>query len=248
MLGAFLCLVWWGAPVNELLGGVSPAAQAAWAAAVGAVLAGLAFRPGGPRGGGRSAAPLLACALVLADAAAAPTAAYVLRAPFVARDTALAFGLAFLLYAVSYLRPARRSTAEPAWLRSLLVVFVGLFGAAGLFAATDEYARAVGVDEAELTAARLDERRGVVVFSEHDLGLAPVGRCKPVRGRNQAFRLRCDGLRLFVQTPRGLLVISSTWSRADGIGRNDRMIVIPVDDSVRVEFTPGESELPYPEQ
>jgi hypothetical protein len=247
--GSFLLLTWARSPVNQLLGGWSPVLEATSATVIGVVAAAMSrFRRRSDSPIVRSAAGalVLAMLLVVLDAAAVPTHAAVIAAPYVATHTVLAFGVTLLIYAFFVLNPGGTSTwsRTPMWMRTLSIVFTALLVAAGLFAATDEYAESVGTSEAELTAARLEGRRGVIVYSKEDLGLPTSVSCRTL-GNAVAFHYRCEGLRLFVRTQNGVLVLPATWSRFDGIDADDRVIFIRDSDSVRLEFTPGPSDFPY---
>jgi len=245
--GTFLLLVWSDAPVGRLLGEPPPMLQAAVAGGLGLiVLISARQRRGTVVAGGLAVAVLL----LLLDAAAVPAHDYVIETPYVATQTTLAFGITMLAYAhyVLNTEAANSETANavresPTWMRLLSIVFLSLLLAAGLFAATDEYAEAVGTREAQLTADLLDGRRGVIVYSQDDLGLPAVVKCRQIGSATAPFRHRCEGLRLFVRTPTETLVLPSTWSRSDGIDADDRIISIPQDDAIRLEFTPGRDDL-----
>lgn len=189
-------------------------------------------------------------ALLIIDACATVAAPAVRTAPFMTRDTAFCCGTALLIYA-GYLwnrssgRPARVAERTPLWLRTMAVVFVGLLLAVGFFAATDEYAEHVGTREARLTVAGLEERRGVIVYSTKAPEFPSSVRCVPLRDKKTAFRYRCDGLKLLVRTDKGILVLPSTWSRDDGIDDADRVIELTEDQSMRLEFTPGEGDISF---
>jgi hypothetical protein len=246
-------LIWFRHPVNRLFDAVPPAVQAlagvGWLllAKASALLVRNKLRPSAQSRRAWWWCMWAPAGLLLLDALAVPAHATVLELPYIARPTVLASGTALLAYAFFLARPHPNSQQpqSPTWMRTLAVVLVGLLVAAGIFAATDEYAEAVGTDEAELTVARLDGRRGVVVYSERDLGFPPSVSCSPLAGRDVVYRYRCEGLRLFVRTPSAVLALPSTWSRDDGIDGNDRIIVLRDDPSIRLELAPGESDFPY---
>jgi hypothetical protein len=133
--------------------------------------------------------------------------------------------------------------SRPLWLSTLNTVLLGLLVACGVFAATDEYAESVGTYEARLTAALLEDRRGVVVFTVKDLALPPSVICTPL-GADSAYRYRCEGLRLLTRTSDSVLAVPRVWSRDDGIDANDRVVVLRESPDLRLEFTPGESDFP----
>jgi hypothetical protein len=167
------------------------------------------------------------------------------RAQFLTRDAVLAFGVALLLY---WLRLRKRVSdadaglpraVRPRWMAAASVVLAMLLVFSGLFSATERYAGAVGRAEAEYLASRLRTHRGVVVYSTRDLGLPSAVRRTVLPGREQAYRYRYDGLRLFVRTGGRYLLLPATWSRADDDPAPDIMIVLPDDGTLRFEFTPG---------
>jgi hypothetical protein len=241
--GILLLLVWADAPVNRILGGPSPVVQMLAAVALGGAAAVLGRRLGVP-----DAALHLAAAAGLAglDGCARLAGPALLAKPYLARETVLALAVTALLYA-AYLRRGdfRRPDARtPAWARALFVVLTALLVASGLFAATDRYAGTVGVSEAELTVARLEGRRGVVVYTKENPQFPAGVTCTALPEKDAAFKYRCEGLRLFVRTKDEVLAFTATWSRGDGIDPGDRLIAIQIDDSIRLEFTPGEDDLP----
>ncbi|WP_436759914.1 hypothetical protein [Streptosporangium sp. V21-05] len=262
-------LVWAGAPLNRLAGKVPALAQVGVSAGA-VVLAGVALllvrrglgrRPRGPADHERAAPDrkvmrvvavvvVGAGALVALDALAAAGDPVVRASPLVTRDTLLSCGVGLLIYCGLLWRhwwraghPAHITDRPPPWSRTLPVVLVALLLVGGIFAATDEYAEYVGTQEAHLTAVRLEGGRGVVVYANKD-PLFPAGvSCRPLKGRDIAFRYRCEGLKLLVRTAKGVLVLPGTWSRDDGIDAGDRVIELGEDKSMRLEFTPGESDL-----
>ena len=250
-VGLYGLLIWAASPLSGLLGG-SPAWTSIAAVAIAAVPVVIVVvdRLRGRRDGmsrlneARAARyALLAAGAAGLDALAVPARGAVLRAPYVAVDTLLAFGAVLVGYAYLISRPPS-SRRDPLWMRTLLVVFAALLILVGTFAATDEYAQAVGTREARLTAARLADRRGVIVFSAKNLDLPPVVHCERLRAPDLAYQFRCDGLRLFTRTEKGTLVLPQSWSRADGRTPDDSIIVIPDDPSIRLEFTPGAGDIP----
>lgn len=246
----FALLTWAGSPISQVLGAPLPRMPAV-ALLIGATtLAVVLF--GGSRSrryAPSSTAPvvalvLLAAGLVALDSLAVPARAAALRAPYLATDTLLALGLVLFGYAFFISRPPGTG-GEPLWTRTLFIVFCGLLVLVGMFATTDEYAQAVGTREAELTAARLPDRRGVIIYSAENLDLPPVVHCVRLPGKDEAYHFRCDGLRLFARVEKGTLVLPENWSRADGLTPDDRIIVVPDDDpGIRLEFTPGEGDIP----
>ncbi|WP_344970224.1 hypothetical protein [Streptosporangium fragile] len=263
-------LIWADAPLNRSAGRVPAIAQAGFAAGV-ALLGGAALLLARRRiGGRRRCGPAdrerilrgrrilragvvtvtSVSALLVLDALAVAGDTPVRTSPLLTRDTALSCGVALLVYCGLLGRqewraghPARAAVQAPLWLRTLSVVLVALLVAVGVFAATDEYAEHVGTREARLTAARLEGRRGVVVYADKDPVFPPGVRCTALKGKRVAFRYRCEGLRLLVRTGKGVLVLPATWSRDDGIDAGDRVIELREDKSMRLEFTPGESDL-----
>jgi hypothetical protein len=255
---AFALLIWAGSPISRMCGAPLPR-MSAFATLVGAgTLAIVLFR--GLHAQRCGASPpaqvspparvqvvslvLLAVGLFALDSLAVPARAAVLRAPYLAVDTLLALGLVLFGYAFFISRPPGPG-GDPMWMRTLLIVFCGLLVLVGMFAATDEYAQAVGTREAELTAARLPDRRGVIIYSAENLDLPPVVHCVRLVGKDEAFHFRCDGLRLFARVGKGTLVLPQNWSRADGLTADDRIIVVPDEDpAIRLEFTPGAGDIP----
>ncbi|WP_130511787.1 hypothetical protein [Krasilnikovia cinnamomea] len=255
VIGVVLVLVWADAPVNRMLGGLSPTIQLCAGAVGGLVVVagGAAISWGGtptigrPARSGRTARVLCTAAagIVVLDGLAGQAGPFLLGKPYIAKETVLAAAVTVLLYA-AYLRHdlRRADVTTPPWARALFIVLTALLVAAGLFAATDRYAATVGIREAELTVARLDGRRGVVVYTKENPQFPASVTCTPLPAKDAAFKYRCEGLRLFLRTKDEVLAFTANWSRDDGIDSDDRLIVIRADDSVRLEFTPGEEDLP----
>lgn len=167
------------------------------------------------------------------------------RAQFLTRDAVLAFGVVLLLYAlrlrrwVSDAETGVPQAVRPRWMSASGAVLAILLVFGGLFSATERYAGAVGRAEADYLASRLRTHRGVVVYSARDLGLPSAVQRTVLPGREQAYRYRYDGLRLFVRTGDRYLLLPATWSRVDDDPAPDIMIVLPDDGTLRFEFTPG---------
>ena len=253
LAAVFLLLIWMRSPANRLLGHVEPVAQATAAASCAVVLV-AEWRFHRWRSQSRRsemlfsvrATVVLLSVLLILDAGAVPATTFVRNAPYISAETVLAFGIAALLYAAYLNRSIDQKPRDraPTWVRTLFIVLTALLVAAGLFAATDEFAESVGIEEAELTAVRIEGRRGVVVYTKEELNLPPDVECAPLTNRVSIFKYRCEGLRLFVQSEKGTLVMPKTWSRDDGIDENDRILVLIPSESIRLEFTPGEDDLP----
>ncbi|NUT49296.1 MAG: hypothetical protein HOV94_18610 [Saccharothrix sp.] len=117
----------------------------------------------------------------------------------------------------------------------LLAAVTGLV-VLGLFWGTNVFAGAYGRGRAEQLATGLRTLPVVVLDLPQPLNLPP-----DLRGVQQweaapegtPYRFRCQGLRLLTEAGGRLFLVSEEWNR------NRRTIVVPYDDSVRVQFAPG---------
>ncbi|MEU1199757.1 hypothetical protein ABZ446_26515 [Streptomyces sp. NPDC005813] len=136
----------------------------------------------------------------------------------------------------SGLSPAKR----PEWaaLAEWAVVFV-LVGL-GLVWAANDYAASVGVTRAQRFVAGLADYPSAVLYSERSLSISAPGVRETRCGTGKAaFAYRYDGLTLILQSGNQYVLLPYRWTRADGVA-----LVIPRNDSVRLEFGPPPSSLP----
>ncbi|MGW5050337.1 hypothetical protein [Actinokineospora sp. NPDC004072] len=148
----------------------------------------------------------------------------------------LGLGLPLLAYGLWVLREVRAPGKRARGINEVLIL-VGLAGMAviGLFWATNIFAGAYGRGRAAELAAELDTRPMVVLDLQQRLYLPA-----DLDGVQQfdlpggdPFRVRCQGLRLLTEAGGRLFLVPARW---DGPGR--RTIVVPNDESVRVQFLP----------
>ncbi|AVH60880.1 MULTISPECIES: hypothetical protein [Streptomyces] len=132
-------------------------------------------------------------------------------------------------------RPATR----PEWaaLAEWAVVFV-LVGL-GLVWAANDYAASVGVTRAQRFVAGLSDYPSAVLYSERSLSISAPGVRETRCGKGKAaYGYRYDGLALILQSGNQYVLLPYRWTRADGVA-----LVIPRNDSVRLEFGPPPSSL-----
>jgi hypothetical protein len=118
----------------------------------------------------------------------------------------------------------------------LLVATVALIGVVvflSIFWATKELAQALGRGQARQLERSLSARPGAIVYSERRLYLPGVSESEL---SGDGYRYRYAGLRLLVRSAGKYLLIPEGWSRASGV-----VILLNDDDSIRVEFTRGQS-------
>jgi hypothetical protein len=119
----------------------------------------------------------------------------------------------------------------------LLVATVALIGVVvflSIFWATKELAQALGRGQARQLERSLSSRPGAIVYSDRRLYLPGVSESELTGG---GYRFRYAGLRLLVRSAGKYLLIPEGWSRASGV-----VILLNDDDSIRVEFTRGQSQ------
>jgi hypothetical protein len=150
----------------------------------------------------------------------------------------LALGLPLLAYGAWAYRntTTRRGTHTTA--NTLLVTTLVAIVVLGLFWATNNFAAAYGRGRAAEQAAELHNRPRVVLDLEQQLylpeGLKGVHQFPLPNSENQHFRVRCQGLRLLTEAGGRLFLVPEEWTHATG-----RTIVVPYNDSVRIQFLPG---------
>jgi hypothetical protein len=153
----------------------------------------------------------------------------------------LASGVCLLVYEAHIWRSlaaGEQPTAHAATLQwaavaewAAVFVLVGL----SLFWAANDYSAAVGRSRARQFVAELPTYPSAIVYSERSLSLdAPGVREVRCRDSQAAYRFRYDGLKLLLQSGDQYLFLPETWSPTDGVA-----IVVPKNDSVRLEFIPA---------
>ncbi|MFI8521681.1 hypothetical protein ACIGEZ_28285 [Streptomyces sp. NPDC085481] len=119
------------------------------------------------------------------------------------------------------------------WTVVFALVMLGLVWAAG------DYAASVGTTRAQRFTAALAEQPSTVVYSEHSLSISGPGVRETRCGNDKAaYGYRYDGLVLILQSGNQYVLVPARWSRADGVA-----LVLPRNDSVRLEFGPPASVL-----
>jgi hypothetical protein len=150
------------------------------------------------------------------------------------------FWFAFAFFGTWYGLSLRRSAAGSAPINSVpLMVVIGTLAAASMFLVTERVARVIG--EALAADMKLDVRRvlhGVTVYSEARLQLAGDDVVETDFDDPQAaYRYRYDGLFLLQQSGDKYFLLTQDWSRGRG-----RLVVLPDDATIRLEYGPGRSE------
>ena len=153
----------------------------------------------------------------------------------------LALGVVLLVYAGHLWRlltaadaPAGGAAAPP-WVAvaewAVVFVLVGL----SLFWAATDYSAAVGRARAQDAVAALPREPNAVIYSERSLSLrAPGVRETRCQDPEAAYRYRYDGLKLLLQSGGQYLFLPAGWTPSDGVA-----VLIPRNDSLRLEFTPA---------
>ncbi|WP_158841477.1 hypothetical protein [Saccharothrix deserti] len=153
----------------------------------------------------------------------------------------LGLGLPLLAYGVW----VYRGTGRPRRRRSssadvLLVTALGAIVVLGLFWATNNFAAAYGRGRAAESAAELHTRPVVVLDLEQRLylpeGTKGVHQFPLPDSDGRRFRVRCQGLRLLTEAGGRLFLVPEHWTGSDSTRRT---IVVPYDESVRIQFLPG---------
>jgi hypothetical protein len=169
----------------------------------------------------------------------------VLLAPYPElRGLSFSVGVLLLAYAARLLRllTAQRRAEQPPrsspgavlvteWVALFVLVSVGLFWAVG------DYANLVGMARAQQLEFELQQPASadVVAYSEKRLNLqAPGIREAPCPYPDAAYRFRYEGLRLVLQSGNQYLLLPAGWTHANGTA-----ILLPRNESVRLEFTPA---------
>jgi len=121
--------------------------------------------------------------------------------------------------------PSEVAVAE--WAAVFLLTSAGLFWAAG------DYSAAVGTRRGNDVVAALPTWPDVVVYSEKSLNLSlPDVHMQRCTDTEAAFAYRYEGMKLIVQSSNRLLLLPARWTDSTGTA-----VVIPHNDSVRLEFT-----------
>jgi hypothetical protein len=127
-------------------------------------------------------------------------------------------------------RPQARSLRSAKLGAVFLLVSLNLLWAAGV------WAQKLGQDQGTLVADTLAYQPGATVYSKQALNIEPSGTITVARvgGGETGYSFRYDGLKLLVHSGGRYFLVSADWSPAKG-----RVIVLPDDNSLRVEFAPG---------
>ncbi|WP_370409416.1 hypothetical protein [Streptomyces fradiae] len=141
--------------------------------------------------------------------------------------------------------PLPPSPPRPEWavMAEWAVVFTLVM--LGIVWAANDYAASVGTVRAQRFVAGLERSPATVVFSEHRLGIGGPGvretRCAQDKGDKAAYAYRYDGLVLILQSGNQYVLVPTRWTPADGVA-----LVLPRNDSVRLEFGPPPGPAPRP--
>ncbi|GGS36350.1 hypothetical protein [Actinokineospora fastidiosa] len=148
----------------------------------------------------------------------------------------LGLGLPLVAYGLWIARELRSPGRHTRGVNEVLIL-VGLAGMTviGLFWATNVFAGAYGRGRAAEAAAELHTRPMVVLDLTQRLYLPEdlAGVDQFALDDGGSFTVRCQGLRLLTEAGGRLFLVPPDW---EGAGR--RTIVVPNDDSVRVQFLP----------
>ncbi|RKT55347.1 hypothetical protein [Saccharothrix australiensis] len=188
-------------------------------------------------------AKVVGAALVLLGAALFARAVVGILVVSVSRDEfpgvtalSLAAGLPLAAYGISTWRARPRDRRRRPG-DALPAAALGAIAVLGLFWATNNFAAAYGRGRAAELAAELPTRPLVVLDLEQQLylpeGVGGVHQFPLPAAEGQRFRVRCQGLRLLTEAGGRLFLVPERWSDAS------RTVVVPYDDSVRIQFLPG---------
>jgi hypothetical protein len=157
---------------------------------------------------------------------------------FLFRSTSFGIGISLLAYGFyldnRFVKPAM-ARQETSWLSSASVMLVVVIVFLSLFWTTKDLAQALGRGQAVRLESAIDTLPGVVVYSQSDLGIeAPGVVSENSPGGEATFNHRYEGLRLLVRSDDKYFLVPDDWSHDDGV-----TLVLPDDDSLRVEFEAG---------
>ncbi len=189
---------------------------------------------------GRPMLRRLAVGLLVAGALAAGRGVVGVLVPEVARregvavtPLGLAVGVTFLAYGRYLLQQTAPSAGAPGPGAARGYAIAAAIVVLALFWATSSFAGAYGHGVARVAAARLADRPGVVLDTRERLYMRYPGveesMLPPAKG--QTFHYRYRGLRLLVEADGRMFLLPEQWRRGTGA-----TLVVPVDDSVRVQF------------
>ncbi|WP_370941893.1 hypothetical protein AB5J62_22565 [Amycolatopsis sp. cg5] len=150
--------------------------------------------------------------------------------PYLTVYAITAFSVALLVYSASLVRDGHARTTA-----ALVMILLFL----GVLSAADKWVTLLGEKDAAYMTTTLGQRQGVIVYSKENLHLPSTITCTELTGPREAYRFRCEGLRLFIRAADKYFLLPATWSRADSDTEADRMVVLRDDPSLRFEFTPG---------
>jgi hypothetical protein len=135
-------------------------------------------------------------------------------------------GVGALLIAYCAFLARRRISTTALVLVACLVVLSAFWTASA-------YARALGLGRAKALERSLSTQPGVRIFSKKRLRIKAKGVIETSIDRDAAYPYKYAGLRLLIRSGGKYFVVPDSWSQ-------DRVaIVLPDNDDIRVEFTPG---------
>ncbi|MPZ62166.1 MAG: hypothetical protein GEU93_12900 [Propionibacteriales bacterium] len=152
----------------------------------------------------------------------------------------LGFGVVFLMYAVRLWRRTHAITSSARkpdrlpfteWAAAFVLVALSLFWAA------NDYSAAVGTSRAKEFVRGLPDYPRAIVFSEQSLNMdAPGVREVRCQGAESGYAFRYDGLVLMLHADDQYVLLPEQWTPASGSA-----IILPRNDSLRLEFLPSAS-------
>jgi hypothetical protein len=160
--------------------------------------------------------------------------------PLAVAPLCLGCGACLLVYGLRRYRVGSRLGASHVaaaadW--AVVIVLVGL----SLFWAANDYSAAVGRSRAQQLVSQLPTFPNAAVYSMKSLNLSGPGiTALHCRDADAAYRFRYDGLKLVLLSGETYVFLPATWSRRSGVA-----ILLPRNDSIRLEFSPaGAAEPP----
>jgi hypothetical protein len=163
------------------------------------------------------------------------------RNDFLITPLCLGMGTALVAYGrylwrqLQSLRLKDDSMGEPPWLRGMSVSVVLMLIVLSVFWAATNYAQAYGRGRALQFAQQLSSRPGVVIYTKDRLFLvAPGVKEEELPRASGTYHYRYTGLRLLIQSGGRLFLLPTDWNPQNG-----SVIVLPDNDTLRVELVPG---------
>lgn len=155
----------------------------------------------------------------------------------------LALGITTVSYGL-YLHSRLRETASGSGQGSsspvpglIAVTCVGVLVGLNIFWGVANYASATGRANARIILENMHTRTGVLLYTKERLGIDVPGVKEATTGDAGAmYRYRYTGLRLLIHADRRYFLLPDNWSRTNAVA-----VVVPDNDTVRVDFVRGSS-------